>query len=48
MRAFEEDFLNQLEIKHPDVLASLAAGKLEDEALEKIKALSADVQLNYK
>jgi F-type H+-transporting ATPase subunit alpha len=48
VRAFEEDFLNQMEIKHPEVLESLRLGKLEDEALGKLKALAASVQLNYK
>lgn len=48
VKEFEEDFLNQMEVKHPEVLESLGAGKLEDEALSKLRALSADVQLNYK
>ncbi len=48
VRAFEEDFLNQMEIKHPEVLESLRLGKLEEEALNKLKALAASVQLNYK
>jgi F-type H+-transporting ATPase subunit alpha len=48
VKEFEEDFLNQLSVKHPEVLASLGAGKLEDEILSKLRALSADVALNYK
>jgi F-type H+-transporting ATPase subunit alpha len=48
VRAFEEDFLNQMEIKHPEVLESLRLGKMEDEALNKLKALATSVQLNYK
>ena len=48
VREFEEDLLNQLEAKHPEVLQVFASGKLEDEALNKLKALAADVQLNYK
>jgi len=47
VRAFEEDFLNQLEAKHPEVLQSLASGKLEDDMLNKLKSLSSDVQLNH-
>ena len=48
VREFEDDFLNQMDAKHPEVLKSLASGKLEDEALSKLKALAADVALNYK
>ncbi|MEZ5009273.1 MAG: hypothetical protein R2753_14115 [Chitinophagales bacterium] len=48
VRAFEEDLLNQLEVKHPEVLKSFAEGKLEDEMIEKLKSLASDVQLNYK
>jgi F-type H+-transporting ATPase subunit alpha len=48
VRAFEEDFLNQMEIKHPEVLESLRLGKMDDEALNKLKALATNVQLNYK
>ena len=48
VREFEDDFLNQMEAKHPEVYTSLASGKLEDEALSKLKALAADVSLNYK
>ncbi|MCP4120424.1 MAG: F0F1 ATP synthase subunit alpha [Bacteroidetes bacterium] len=47
VRAFEEDFLNQLEVKHPEVLQSFASGKLEDDMLSKLKSLSSDVQLNH-
>ncbi|MEZ5004584.1 MAG: F0F1 ATP synthase subunit alpha, partial [Chitinophagales bacterium] len=48
VRAFEEDLLSQLEAKHPEVLKSFAAGKLEDEMIDKLRALASDVQLNYK
>jgi F-type H+-transporting ATPase subunit alpha len=48
VRAFEEDFLNQMEMKHPEVLESLRLGKMDDEALNKLKALATNVQLNYK
>lgn len=48
VKAFEEDFLSQLEAKHPEVLAGFKQGKLEDDMLNKVKALASEVEKNYK
>ncbi len=47
VRAFEEDLLNQLEAKHPEVLETFKSGKLDDDAVEKLKNLASEVEKNY-
>ena len=47
IRAFEEDFLMQLEAKHPEALADFKSGKLTDEAIDKVTTLAKEVGSNY-
>ena len=48
IKAFEEAFLNELEVSHKDVLNSLAGKALTDEAKETLEKVAADVALNFK
>jgi len=48
VKAFEEDFLNQLEQKHQDVLKVLQSGKIDDDTTAKIEAIAKNVKANYR
>ncbi len=48
VKAFEEDFLNQLEARHKDVLDNFRKGKLEPEDLKKVETLAAELEGSYK
>ncbi len=47
VKTFEEDFLNQMEATHKDILENFKAGKLEDQDLDKVKALAEDLSKKY-
>jgi len=48
IKDFEENFLTSLESRHPDVLDTFRAGKLDPEALKKVEALAAELSKQYK
>ena len=48
VREFEELFLNTLEQRHPDVLATFKSGKLTDEATDVVKQLASDLSSQYR
>jgi len=45
---FEHEFLNQLQATHPEVLTTLASGKLNDEITASIEKLATELIVNYK
>lgn len=45
--AFEDAFLSTVEQKHPDVLANLKKGKLEDEDLKKLEQVAKDIESSF-
>jgi len=47
VKEFEEQFLASLEQRHPDALESFRKGKLEDEALDAVKTVAADIAKQY-
>jgi len=47
VKAFEEDFLNQLTIKHTDILQAFRAGKLDEGDLAKVEALARELEGSY-
>ncbi len=47
IREFEGDFLTALEQKHPEVLQTLGAGKLTEEATNALRALAAEMSGQY-
>ena len=47
IRQFEEDFLNRLEAKHPEVLNDFRVGKLTDESTAKVEALAKEMESSY-
>jgi len=47
IKEFEEMFLNTLEQRHPDVLATFKSGKLTDEATGAVEALAADLSKQF-
>ncbi len=47
VKAFEEEFLTALGQKHPEVLSSFKAGKLEKENLELVKTLALNIAKSY-
>ena len=48
VKEFEEMFLTNLEQRHPEVLESFKAGKLEQESTDKLRALAAEMSKQYK
>ncbi|MBX7224624.1 MAG: F0F1 ATP synthase subunit alpha [Chitinophagales bacterium] len=48
IKEFEEDFSNQMSVKLPDVLAELKKGNFNDDLTNKIEALAAELEPNYK
>ncbi|MCO5229766.1 MAG: F0F1 ATP synthase subunit alpha [Chitinophagales bacterium] len=47
VRQFEEDFLNRLEAKHPEVLADFKKGGLSDDSTAKVEALAKEMEGSY-
>jgi F-type H+-transporting ATPase subunit alpha len=47
VKQFEEDFLNRLEAKHPEVLAEFKKGGLSEEATKKLDALAKEMESSY-
>ena len=47
VRAFETEFLDYMDAKHRDVLDTLKAGKLTDEATETLEKVAADLSAKY-
>jgi F-type H+-transporting ATPase subunit alpha len=47
VRAFEKEFLNQLESRFEDTLTSLGGKKVSDEAKKTLEDLAEEVALNY-
>lgn len=48
VKEFEEDFLDQLSARHPEVLESFKAGQLADDALAKVETLAKEMEESYK
>ena len=48
VKEFEENFLQTLESKHPEVLADFKKGGLSDDSLAKTKTLAAETAAQYK
>jgi F-type H+/Na+-transporting ATPase subunit alpha len=48
IRAFEEDFLNLLDLKHKNILTTLKEGKLTDELETQLTAIAKEVGERYK
>lgn len=47
VRAFEEEFLTQLEQRHPEVLAAFKAGKFSDELTAVLETVAKDLASKY-
>ena len=47
VKEFERDFIEYLNAKHRDVLDTLKAGKLTDEAIEVLSKVANDIAANY-
>ncbi len=47
VREFEAEFTSQLELRHPEVLAALKAGKLEDSATSVLETVAKELSANY-
>lgn len=48
IRAFEDMFLQQMELKHPDILAEFKKGNLPEEGLAKMTKLAKDLAPQFK
>jgi len=48
IRAFEEQFLRELELKHPEILADFKKGNLPEEGLNKMTALAETIGAQFK
>lgn len=48
VRAFEEQFLREMELKHPEVLADFKKGNLSDDSLAKTVKLAESVSTSFK
>jgi F-type H+-transporting ATPase subunit alpha len=47
VREFEAEFTSQLELRHPEVLAALKAGKLEDASTSVLETVAKELSANY-
>ncbi|MGI4749595.1 MAG: F0F1 ATP synthase subunit alpha [Janthinobacterium lividum] len=47
VREFEADFTSQLELRHPEVLAALKAGKMEDSTTTVLERVAKELSANY-
>jgi F-type H+-transporting ATPase subunit alpha len=48
MKAFEEAFLRDMELKHPEILQEFKKGQLNDESLQKMTKLAQDLVPSFK
>ncbi|MFM2386279.1 MAG: hypothetical protein RL660_1036 [Bacteroidota bacterium] len=48
VRAFEEQFLNEMSAKHPEILAAFKAGNLAEEDLAKMTSLADGIKAQHK
>jgi len=48
IKAFENDFLNMLELQYPQVLETLKSGELNDEVIKTIETAAAEVSAKFK
>ncbi|MBS1616092.1 MAG: F0F1 ATP synthase subunit alpha [Bacteroidetes bacterium] len=48
VRAFEDQFLREMELKHPEVLADFKKGNLSDDSLSKTTKLAENVATSFK
>jgi len=48
VKEFEEHLLNQLEIRHPEILAEFKKGQLNDDSVKTLTALSNELMATYK
>lgn len=47
VKEFENEFLEQIELRHPEVLAALKAGKLEDASTSVLETVAKEVSAKY-
>ena len=47
VRAFEEEYLTQLEQRHPEVLSALRAGKYTDELTDVLEKVAKELASKY-
>ncbi|MEX8546910.1 MAG: F0F1 ATP synthase subunit alpha [Mucilaginibacter sp.] len=47
VREFEAEFTSQLEVRHPEVLAALKAGKLDDASTSVLETVAKELSANY-
>ncbi|MBL4677418.1 MAG: F0F1 ATP synthase subunit alpha, partial [Mucilaginibacter sp.] len=47
IRKFEEEFTSQLEVRHPEVLAALKAGKFDDQLTGVLETVAKEISANY-
>ena len=47
MREFEEEYLTQLEQRHPEVLSALKAGKFSDELTDVLEKVAKELASKY-
>jgi F-type H+-transporting ATPase subunit alpha len=47
VKEFESEFLEQIELRHPEVLAALKAGKLEDATTSVLETVAKEVSAKY-
>lgn len=47
VKEFEQEFLEQIELRHPEVLAALKAGKLEDASTSVLETVAKEVSSKY-
>ncbi|MGI4021273.1 MAG: F0F1 ATP synthase subunit alpha [Janthinobacterium lividum] len=47
VREFEAEFTSQLELRHPEVLAALKAGKLDDSSTSVLETVAKELSANY-
>jgi F-type H+-transporting ATPase subunit alpha len=47
VRAFEEEYLQQLEVRHPEVLKALKEGKFNDELTGVLEKVAAELASKY-
>jgi F-type H+-transporting ATPase subunit alpha len=48
IKEYEAQFIETLELKHKDIMASLASGKINDEVTDILKKVATDLAENYK
>jgi F-type H+-transporting ATPase subunit alpha len=48
VRQCQNQFLDKLRTQHPEVIETLASGKIDDETTGKIEAVMADIAGTYK